>query len=41
MPKSVRSFPVRPDALVSSPLCGWLIKVFSERIILATGIFIV
>jgi MFS family permease len=27
--------------LVSSPLCGWLIKVFSERIIMATGIFIV
>jgi MFS family permease len=27
--------------LVSSPFCGWLIKVFSERIIMATGIFIV
>jgi MFS family permease len=27
--------------LISSPLCGWLIKVFSERIIMATGIFIV
>ena len=27
--------------LVSSPLCGWLIKVFTERIIMATGIFIV
>jgi MFS family permease len=27
--------------LVSSPLCGWLIKIFSERIIMATGIFIV
>jgi MFS family permease len=27
--------------LISSPLCGWLIKIFSERIIMATGIFIV
>jgi MFS family permease len=27
--------------LVSSPFCGWLIKIFSERIIMATGIFIV
>src|SRR5215217_8948256 len=27
--------------LISSPFCGWLIKVFSERIIMATGIFIV
>jgi MFS family permease len=27
--------------LVSSPFCGWLIKVFSERIIMSTGIFIV
>ena len=27
--------------LVSSPLCGWLLKIFSERIIMATGIFIV
>ena len=27
--------------LVSSPFCAWLIKVFSERIIMATGIFIV
>ncbi|HEX5908733.1 MAG TPA: MFS transporter [Propionibacteriaceae bacterium] len=27
--------------LVSSPFCGWLIKVLSERIIMATGIFIV
>ena len=27
--------------LVSSPFCGWLIKVFNERIIMATGIFIV
>ena len=27
--------------LISSPFCGWLIKVLSERIIMATGIFIV
>jgi MFS family permease len=27
--------------LVSSPFCGWLIKIFSERVIMATGIFIV
>ena len=27
--------------LISSPFCGWLIKIFSERIIMATGIFIV
>jgi MFS family permease len=27
--------------LVSSPFCGWLIKVFSERIIMSAGIFIV
>lgn len=27
--------------LVSSPFCGWLIKIFTERIIMATGIFIV
>jgi MFS family permease len=27
--------------LVSSTFCGWLIKVFTERIIMATGIFIV
>jgi MFS family permease len=27
--------------LVSSPFCGWLIKVFTERIVMATGIFIV
>jgi MFS family permease len=27
--------------LVSSPFCGWLIKILSERIIMATGIFIV
>jgi MFS family permease len=27
--------------LVSSPFCGWLIKIFSERIIMSTGIFIV
>jgi MFS family permease len=27
--------------LVSSPFCGWLIKIFSERIIMATGIYIV
>ena len=27
--------------LISSPLCGWLIKIFSERIIMATSIFIV
>ena len=27
--------------LVSSPFCAWLIKIFSERIIMATGIFIV
>jgi MFS family permease len=27
--------------LVSSPFCGWLIKILSERVIMATGIFIV
>ena len=27
--------------LISSPFCAWLIKIFSERIIMATGIFIV
>jgi MFS family permease len=27
--------------LISSPFCGWLIKVLGERIIMATGIFIV
>jgi MFS family permease len=27
--------------LISSPFCGWLIKILSERIIMATGIFIV
>jgi MFS family permease len=27
--------------LISSPFCGWLIKIFSERIVMATGIFIV
>ena len=27
--------------LISSPFCGWLIRIFSERIIMATGIFIV
>jgi MFS family permease len=27
--------------LLFSPFCGWLIKIFSERIIMATGIFIV
>lgn len=27
--------------LVSSPFCGWLIKAFTERVIMATGIFIV
>jgi MFS family permease len=27
--------------LISSPFCGWLIKIFSERVIMAVGIFIV
>jgi MFS family permease len=27
--------------LISSPFCGWLIKILSERVIMATGIFIV
>jgi MFS family permease len=27
--------------LISSPFCGWLIKILSERIVMATGIFIV
>ena len=34
-------FAFAPMRLISSPFCGWLIKILSERIIMATGIFIV